>query len=67
MSAVPIADVCSAASSALVDYLVRARQDGLRHFEAERFRGLEVDDEFILRRLWAGMSEGLSPLRMRST
>src|SRR5215471_2110031 len=32
------------------DHLVGAREQRLRHGEAQRLRGLEVDDEFILGR-----------------
>jgi hypothetical protein len=36
--------------SVLFDHLIRTRQDGGRHFEAERLRGLEVEYKFVPRR-----------------
>ena len=38
-------------SPALFDHLVGAREDRLRHGEAERLRGLEVDDQLEFGRL----------------
>jgi len=35
----------------LFDHLVGAREQRWRHFEAERFRGLEVDHKLVLCRL----------------
>src|SRR5215216_617764 len=34
----------------LFDHLVGAGEHGCRHIEAERFRGLEIDDQFVLGR-----------------
>src|SRR5262245_3873894 len=56
----PKADMCGATSDVCFgpiaditlsfDHLVGARKHGGRHGEAERFGGLEVDDQFVLGR-----------------
>jgi hypothetical protein len=47
---VPQPDSCTAANCILFDHLIGARQQRWRYFEPNRSRGLEVDDQFILRR-----------------
>jgi hypothetical protein len=47
------------------DHLVGAREHGWGQLEAERPRGLEVDDQLVLGRCRTGRSAGFSPLRMR--
>jgi hypothetical protein len=46
---------------ALLGDLVRPLQQRLRDCEAERLRGLEVDDQLELRRLLHGQVAGLGP------
>src|SRR5262245_29517027 len=44
------ADICTATKSQyLFDHLVGAREQRRRHFEAERLRGIPVDNEFVFR------------------
>ena len=52
----------------LFDHLVGALLEKPGHIEAERLRGLEVDNELeFSRQLPTGRFAGLAPLRMRST
>src|SRR5712672_3361275 len=46
---VPTTDSCTAAKL-IVDHLVGQREQRVRHGEAERIRGLTINDEFELRR-----------------
>src|SRR3954447_11401185 len=52
----------SGRSPALLDNLVGARQHRLRHSEAERLRGLEIDDQLENRRLVDRQIGGLGAL-----
>src|SRR5262245_65395173 len=45
----------------LLDHLIRPRQERRRDREPERLRGLEVDDEFELRRLFDRQECGTCP------
>jgi tripartite-type tricarboxylate transporter receptor subunit TctC len=47
---VPLPDSCSAAKKALFDHLVGAGEQRVRHGQAERLGGLEIDREPVLRR-----------------
>src|SRR6266542_1690126 len=47
---------------ALLDYLIRPPQHGLRDRQAEGLGGLEVDDQFELRRLGDGQISGLGAI-----
>jgi hypothetical protein len=47
----------------LLDDLVRSHQDGLRDRQAERLRGLEIDDELELGGLLDGQVGGLLLIR----
>jgi hypothetical protein len=49
----------------LFDHLVRADKKRLRHFHAETFGGLEVDDQIVFVGCVTGRSDGCTPLRMR--
>src|SRR5262245_66183347 len=40
---------CSKTASSF-DYLVGDREQRRRHFQTQRFRGLEIDDQFVTRR-----------------
>src|SRR6516164_6734858 len=50
----------------LFDHLVGTREQRWWDFEAQRFRGLEIDNEFVIVGACTGKSAGFSPLRMRS-
>src|SRR5271166_5712651 len=52
---------------ALFDHLISAGNQRLRHVEAQRLCGLEVDESSIFVSCWTGRSAGFSPLRIRST
>jgi len=56
-------------SIGLFDHLIDERQQFIQHLEAERFRGLEVDDqlELILVGCSIGMSRAFAPRRILST
>jgi hypothetical protein len=45
---------CSNVKPKLFDHLISAGEQRRWHIEAERPRGLEIDDEFDLRRLFDG-------------
>ena len=47
---VPKADSCSAANLRLFDHLVGSGEHGRRELEAERFGGLQIDDQLELGR-----------------
>src|SRR5262249_36400434 len=47
---VPQAVVSIRSKAALFDHLVGAGEQAIGHGEAQRFRGLEIDNEFVLRR-----------------
>src|SRR5262249_8414524 len=64
-SGLPILTHDELASS--LDHLVGAGEQRLRDFEAERPGGLEVEDELEFGGELDRRSEGLAPLRMRST
>jgi hypothetical protein len=51
-------------SLALFDHLVGERQQGRGHDDAERFRGLEVDDKRNLLACSTGRSPGLAPFKI---
>ena len=46
-----------------LDYPVGTQQDGLRDHQTERFRGLEVHNEFIPRGIFERQRLGLRPLQ----
>jgi len=64
---VPKADSCNAANRALFDHLVGSGEQRLRHVEAERLGGREIDASSNLVGCSTGRSAGLAPLRILST
>src|SRR4030095_4998405 len=48
-------------AGALLDHLIRPPQNGLRDRQAQRFGGLEIDDQLKLRRLLYWDVSGLGP------
>jgi hypothetical protein len=55
-----------ARSPDLLDYLVRPRQQRRRDRQAECLRGIEVDDQLELGRLFDGQVAGLAPFEILS-
>ena len=51
----------------LLDDVVGPEQERLRDRQAERLRGIQIDDQLELCGLFDGRSAGLAPLRILST
>ena len=62
----PISAVALAEITTLFDHLVGGFEQGLWHGQAERLRGLEIDDEFELGRLYNRKLRGAFPLQHAS-
>jgi hypothetical protein len=62
VEAKPLSPARQEEQHALLDHLVRPQEERLRDRQPERFRGLEVDDQFELRGLLDGKVSGLGAL-----
>ena len=59
----PESDVSSCSKNPLFDHLVCQHEEIVRHFNPERFGGLEIDDEFELGRFFDRDIAGLGPMQ----
>ena len=57
---------CHRQKATLLNHLIGAAEQHRWHFEAERFRSLEIDTQLEFGRLVNGISPGLVPLRILS-